>query len=97
MATKHTLTAYAPFGLQPDSLEVLIKYTYSAGRPAVMYGTPQPADPEEVDLISVKLVYNQIDDSMQAMLTEWAGEYLSTDDGFEKACQTADADREGDR
>lgn len=96
MATKHKMTAWAPFGLQPDSLEVLIEYSYTPGAAAIMYGTPQPADPEEVDLISVKLTLHQIDDSMQAMLTEWAGEYLSTD-GFEKACQNADDDREGDR
>lgn len=41
--SKHKMTAWAPFGLQPDSLECVIEYTYSPGSPAVYYGTPQPA------------------------------------------------------
>ena len=67
---------------------MLIEYSFTPGSPAVMYGTPQPADPAEVDLISVKLVHHQIDDQMQAMLEEWAGEYLSTD-GYSDALENA--------
>jgi hypothetical protein len=76
MATKHKMTAYCPFGLQPDSLEVLIEYTYTPGSRATRI---DPADPAEVDLISAKLVHHQISDMMQIMLEEWAGEYLTAD------------------
>lgn len=86
--SKHRMRAWAPFGLQPDSLECVIEYRYTPGSAAVYYGTPQPADPAEVDLISVKLVHHQIDDQMQAMLEEWAGELLSTS-GYEAAIENA--------
>ncbi len=92
--SKHKMTAYAPFGLQPDSLECVIEYTYSPGSPAVYYGTPQPADPASVDFVSVKLTLHTIDDSMQKMLDEWAAEYLSEDYGRAKALDNAmDDDR----
>jgi len=90
--TKHRMTAWAPFGLQPDSLECVIEYTYSPGSPAVYYGTPQPADPASVDFVSVKLVHHQIDTGLQAMLDEWAAEYLSEDYGREKAIEIATDD-----
>lgn len=80
--TNHCMKAWAPFGLQPDSLEVLIEYTYTPGARATRI---DPADPAEVDLISVKLVHHQIDDAMQAMLDEWAAEYLNGDYGREEA------------
>lgn len=93
--SKHTIRAWCPFGLQPDSLEVEITYTYTPGAAAIMYGdAPQPADPEELDFISARMVQHDIDAGLQKMLDEWAGEYLSTD-GFEDACENAD--REGDR
>lgn len=91
--SKHRMTAWAPFGLQPDSLECVIEYTYSPGSPAVYYGTPQPADPASVDFHSVKLVHHPINDAMQAMLDEWAAEYLSEDYGRAKALDNA-LDRE---
>jgi hypothetical protein len=90
--SKHKMTAWAPFGLQPDSLECVIEYTYSAGSPAVYYGTPQPADPASVDFHSVKLVHHQIDTGLQLMLDEWAAEYLSEDYGREKAIDNATDD-----
>lgn len=91
---KHRMKAYAPFGLQPDSLECVIEYTYYPGCAAVYYGTPQPAEPAGVDFVSVKLVNHTIDDSMQKMLDEWAAEYLSEDYGRAKALDNAmDDDR----
>ena len=90
--TTHKMTAWAPFGLQPDALECMIEYTYSAGSPAVYYGTPQPADPASVDFVSVKCVH-ALSGEMQAMLDEWAGEYLSEDYGREKALDNLDDDR----
>lgn len=86
MRTKHRLTAWAPFGLQPDSLECVIEYTYTPGARATRI---DPADPAEVDLISVKLVHHPINDAMQAMLDDWASEYLSTD-GYSDACENAE-------
>ncbi len=96
--SKHKMLAYCPFGIEPDSLEVLIEYTYSPGRPARMYlrnGDPgYPADPPEVDFVSAKLTLHTIDDSMQKMLDEWAAEYLSEDYGRAKALDNAmDDDR----
>lgn len=98
--SKHKMTAWAPFGLEPDSLEVLIEYKFSPGRPAKMYlrnGDPgYPADPAEVDFLSAKLVHHTINDSMQKMLDEWAVEYLASDDGFTDAVENAQDDSERD-
>ena len=89
--SRHTMKAWAPFGLQPDALECMIEYTYSAGSPAVYYGTPQPADPASVDFVSVKCVH-PLSGEMQAMLDEWAGEALSEDYWRAKALDNATDD-----
>jgi len=89
--SRHTMKAWAPFGLQPDSLECVIEYTYSPGSPAVYYGTPQPAEDASLDLVSVKCVH-PLNDAMQAMLDEWAGEALSEDYWREKAIDNATDD-----
>lgn len=90
--TTHKMKAWAPFGLQPDALECMIEYTYAAGSHAVYYGTPQPADPASVDFVSVKCVH-ALSGEMQAMLDEWAGEWLSEDYGRAKALDNLDDDR----
>ncbi len=74
--SKHTMTAYAPWGLQPDAIECQITFTYYRGCDAVMYGNPQPADPASVDFHAVTCKH-PLDAEMQAMLDEWAGEYLA--------------------
>lgn len=95
MASKHTIIAYCPFGLESDALEVWITYLFTPGRPAVMYlrnGDPgYPADPAEVELVSAKLVYHPINDAMQKMLDEWAVEFLADDEGYQDACFVAEA------
>jgi hypothetical protein len=92
MASKHKMICYAPFGLQPDSIQVEITYTYSPGSPAVYYGTPQPAEDASLDFVSAKATLHALDDTMQAMLTEWAQEYLADDSsagGYHDACNAA--------
>ncbi len=93
MSAKHRMTAWCPFGLNKDGLEVVIQFKYSPGRPAVMYlknGDPgYPADPPEVDFVEANLVHHTIDTGMQKMLDEWAVEYLASDDGFLEAVEAA--------
>ena len=87
MSSKHTITAWCPFGLQPDALETKITYYYTKGAAAIMYGTPQPADPEEIEFDSVRLWGYTIDVGMQKLLDEWAAEWLSDDYGREAAIE----------
>ena len=92
--SKHTITAFAPFGLDPDGLPVDLTFTYSKGRPAVMYlrnGDPgYPADPPEVDFVSVHCEDLTLPPEYQKKLDEWAVEYLATEDGFNEAADHAD-------
>ena len=92
--SKHTITAFAPFGLDPDGLPCDITFTYSKGRPAVMHlrnGDPgYPADPPDVDFISVKCVDLDLSPTYQKMLDDWAIAYLASDDGFGSAVDFAD-------
>lgn len=95
--SKHTMRDAIPFGY--DEIPVDIKFTYSPGRPAVMYlrnGDPgYPADPPEIDLVSVHL---EIDDpKLNKMATDWAIEYLASDEGFARAVEVATDNNEYDR
>ena len=93
----HRMTAYCPFGLQPDSIQVEITYTYTAGSRATRI---DPADPAEVQFVSAKATLHALDDTMQAMLSEWAQEYLADDSsagGYHDACNAASDDDEGAR
>ena len=90
--SKHKLTAYCPFGLQPDSIQVEIVYTYTAGSRATRI---DPADPAEVQCVSARATLHALDDTMAAMLTEWAQEYLADDSsagGYHDACNAASDD-----
>lgn len=98
MATKHQITAFFPFC--DDHMAVDITYTYSPGRPAVMYlrnGDPgYPADPAEVELVKAEVEEGVVlPDVWQKRLTEWASEWL-IDEGYGEACERA-ADWECDR
>ena len=87
--SKHTMTAYCPFGLQPDSIQVEIVYTYTPGSRATRI---DPADPAEVDFVSARATLHTLDDTMAAMLDEWASEALSEDYWREKALDIATDD-----
>lgn len=93
MSEKHKLRAYCPFGL--GEVAVDIRFTYSPGRPAVMYlrnGDPgYPADPAEVEFVSAHI---EVDDPMlNKLAAEWAEEWLASDEGYQAACEAAeDAD-----
>ena len=92
--SKRTITAFAPFGLDPDGLPVDITFNYTKGRPAVMYlrnGDPgYPADPAEVEFVSVTCEDLTLPPAYQKKLDEWAVEYLASDDGYGKALDFAD-------
>ncbi len=92
MTTKHKMMAYCPFGLQPDSIQVEITYTFTPGNRATHI---DPADPAEVNFVSAKATLHTLDDTMQTMLAEWAQEYLADDSsagGYHDACVAAEDD-----
>jgi hypothetical protein len=88
MATKHKMICYAPFGLEVDAIEVLLTYTYIAGSRATRI---DPADPAEVEFVSATATLHTLDTGMQAMLDDWAREYLG-DAGYHDACAAAEDD-----
>ena len=102
MSQTFKVTAYAPWGLQPDSLWVTIEYRYTPGRPARLYlrnGDPgYPADPAEVELVSVHLPsdFPDVPQKYQDMLDEWAIEWLADDenDAIGKAQDIIESERE---
>ncbi|TAJ89697.1 hypothetical protein [Reyranella sp.] len=93
--SRHKMQAFVPFGL--GDLEVEIAFDFTRGRPAAMYlrnGDPgYPADPDEVEFVSARLVDREADPVMQKMAGEWAEEYLAGDAGRALALEAAaDAD-----
>lgn len=94
--SKHTMTAICPFGL--DGIEVEIKFSCLFGAPEqgpTYYSGGQPADPDEIELISVTYA-NSINDEMAKMLEAWAVDYLA-DEGFHEAVGIAADDRHSRR
>ena len=90
MSSKHAITAWAPFGLEEDGMPVTITYTYSPGCEAIMYGTPQPADPASVDFVSVVCDEDlKLPPRYQTALDAWAVEYLAREEGFNRAADHA--------
>jgi hypothetical protein len=93
--SKHKMLAICPFGL--DGIQVTIAYTFTKGAPeqGPNYASGgQPADPDEVELISVTYA-NPLNDEMAKMLEAWAVEYLA-DEGFADAIENATDDSERD-
>ena len=74
MATKHKMICYAPFGLEPDAIEVLLTFTFLPGSRATRI---DPADPAEVEFISATATLHTLDTGMQAMLDDWARDFLA--------------------
>ena len=95
MATKHKMRASCPFADSDDGIEVEITFSFTKGRPAVMYlrnGDPgYPADPHEVELVSVKPVDPALvlPSNLQKEMDDWAERFLSDDKGFGLACDAA--------
>ena len=91
MGNKHTITAFAPFGLDEDGLPCDITFTYTPGRPMVhtlRNGDPgYPVDPEEVDFHAVTCADLALPPEYQKKLDEWATEYLSDGYGREAAIE----------
>tara|TARA_R110002126_G_scaffold232379_1_gene376826 strand:- start:24 stop:377 length:354 start_codon:yes stop_codon:yes gene_type:complete len=90
---KHKMVAYAPFGLEPDAIDVLITFTFLPGARATRI---DPADPAEVEFVSATATLHTLDTGMQAMLDDWAREYLG-DAGYSDACASAEDDNTGAR
>ena len=92
MATKHKMICYAPFGLEPDAIEVLLTFTFTPGARATRI---DPADPAEVEFVSATATLHTLDTGMQAMLDDWAREYIADDScsgGYHDACVAAEDD-----
>lgn len=85
--SQHTMKAHCPFGI--GEIEVEITFEYTKGCRAILYGTPQPADPEQVDFISAACPTHSLDTMMSKMVEEWAENYLSDDDGYDRAATHA--------
>lgn len=86
--SRHKMIAYAPFGLEPDAIEVLLTFTFTPGARATHI---DPADPAEVEFVSATATLHTLDTGMQAMLDDWAREYLAND-GYHDACAAAEDD-----
>ena len=108
----HTVKAeceitFRPAGLQDDETAyptLEITYRFAKGSPAMgptYESGGEPADPDEIELISVKLIDSCGLTPTQQQLTEWAEDWLASDDGYGAACANArddiDAARESAR
>ena len=105
MSTTHKLMACIPHG-DPDlgaEIECEITFTYSPGRPAVMYlrnGDPgYPADPDEIEFLSAAPYCNgkpspflDYADMQQATLDDLARDWLESEYGVSEAMATVAAD-----
>jgi len=102
MKTRHTMTATLPMG-DPDlgaEVDLTIVYTCLFGAPAqgpTYSSGGQPADPDEIEVVSCKGPGDAYDDMRQSSYDELAQAYLETDEGLEQAFENALADQEDAR
>ncbi len=100
--TQHKLVATVGMG-DPDigaEVEVEIVFSFTPGQPAVMYGTPQPADDAEIEFISATPLCNgkpspysgAYADMEQSSLDALAEAWLLEGDGFAEALEVAASD-----
>lgn len=94
--SKHTVTALVPFAF--DHMAAEVTFEYRAGRPAVMYlrnGDPgYPADPAEVEFISVKPEAGvTLTPALQKAMTDWCEEWVAGE-GYYAALEAVEADDE---
>lgn len=71
--------------------KVLITYTYTRGCPArgPSYSSGgEPAEPDEVELVSVELIDGDGLDPTKKQLEEWAEEWLWAE-GYDRSCRNA--------
>jgi hypothetical protein len=88
----HKLKALCPFAL--DHIEVVITFNFTKGAPAqgaTYYHGGLPADPDEIEFVSISPSHHILPPTMRTMLENWARDYLE-DDGFEEACTLAHDD-----
>ena len=102
MATKHKIIAErsGSYNGMDWEAEYEITFEYRPGRPAVMYlrnGDPgYPADPPEIELVSVKPTIGIVDaggftDLAQKDIEEWASEWIQ-DAGYDAAMEVVASD-----
>lgn len=78
--------------------KVEITYTYHRGSPATgptWNSGGEPADPDELQFISAKLIDGDGLDPEPSRLKDWAEEWLY-DEGYEQACRNAEEDNRPD-
>ena len=86
---------FRPAGLQDDETvypKLEITYRFSKGSPATgpsYESGGEPADPDEIEFISAKLIDGDGTRPTQQQINEWAEEWLQSDYGYEKACELA--------
>ncbi len=96
----HTVKAeceitFRPAGLQDDETAyptLEITYRFAKGSPAMgptYESGGEPADPDEIEFISAKLIDGDGTLPTQEQIDEWAEEWLASDYGYEKACELA--------
>jgi len=101
MSTRHKMRATIPLDDSgADEIECEITFSYSPGRPAVMYlrnGDPgYPSDPAEIELVSATPTQDGKYYAAGAENLEWlhdfARAWLETEDGVSEAMATVDSD-----
>ena len=86
---------FRPAGLQDDETVyplLEITYRFTKGSPAVGPSYSHgglPADPDEIEFISAKLIDGHGTCPTQQQINEWAEEWLQSDYGYEMACENA--------
>lgn len=103
--SKHTITTeievkFTPAGLVEQETvypELEITYSFTAGSPATgptyaCGGTP--AEPDEVELISAKMISDDGIEPTAQQINDWAAEWLASDTGYESAVKCAAIDYE---
>jgi hypothetical protein len=110
--TQHSIKAeievqFQPAGMQlpPDEREVAyptleITYSFTKGAPEVRYqrndGPGHPPEAAEIEVTNVALLDGDGLNPTKGQLWGWAIEWIN-DKGFDKACESAVEDDEGDR
>jgi hypothetical protein len=90
--TTHSTRELCPFAL--DHIEIEITFNFTQGAPAQgpSYSSGgQPAEPDDIEFVSVIAINNQLDKKMQEMLVEWSIDFLE-DEGYDRACELAHED-----
>lgn len=100
--TTHRMRASCPFANSDDGIEVEIAFSFLPGAKATGPSYASGGDPgygPEVELVSVRVVDPTVTLSAPLLvnLKDWAEQYLTDNDGYYEACETAEEARDGER